>query len=233
MDFDFTPYFKRYEALLALADQLFAKVSQQYPECVRCNTGCSDCCHALFDLTLIEALYLNHKFNERFTGPEKEALLETANTADRQAVRVKRSAFQHLQEGVSESEILAELSEKRIRCPLLDENDRCVLYENRPITCRLYGIPTAIGGQGHTCGLSGFEQGEAYPTVHLDRINEQLQQISAELVRDMGSNFVKLVDMLVPVSMALTTIYDACYMGLKAPEEEKLPKSRRRRKRSR
>ena len=73
MDFDLTPYFKRYEALLSLADQLFEKVSQQYPECMRCKIGCSDCCHALFDLTLIEALYINHKFSERFTGAEKEA----------------------------------------------------------------------------------------------------------------------------------------------------------------
>ena len=59
MDFDFTPYFKRYESLLELADQAFQRVSKEYPESVKCRSGCSDCCHALFDLTLIEALYIN------------------------------------------------------------------------------------------------------------------------------------------------------------------------------
>lgn len=233
MDFDFTPYFKRYEALLELADQLFDQISREYPECVRCKIGCSDCCHAIFDLTLIEALYLNHKFNERYAGPEKKSLLDAANTADRKVNRIKRDAYRSLQRGKNESDVLAELAGKRIRCPLLDEKERCFLYEHRPITCRLYGIPTAIGGQGHTCGTSGFEQGKPYPTVHLEKIHEQLQQISAELVRDLGSNFIKLVDLLVPVSMALTTIYDEYYLGLKEPEEPALPKSRRRRKRSR
>ena len=233
MDFDFTPYFKRYEALLELADELFDQVSREYPECVRCRIGCSDCCHAIFDLTLIEALYINHKFNERYAGPEKETLLDAANTADRNVNRIKRDAYRALQQGKNETDILAELAEKRIRCPLLDEEERCFLYEHRPITCRLYGIPTAIGGRGHTCGTSGFEQGKPYPTVHLEKINEQLQKISAELVRDLGSNFIKLVDLLVPVSMALTSIYDEYYFGLKQLEEERLSKTRRRRKRSR
>ena len=232
MDFDFTPYFKRYEALLRLADQLFQQVAEKHPECISCEVGCSDCCHALFDLTLIEALYLNHQFNARFTGPEKERLLETANAADRRTNRVKRQAYRSLQQGKSEEKILEGLAEARIRCPLLDEHQRCFLYEHRPLTCRLYGIPTAIGGRGHTCGISGFEPGKPYPTVHLDKINEQLQQISAELVRDLGSNFIKLVDLLVPVSMALTTIYDEIYLGLKEPEKEKRLRSRRRRKRS-
>ena len=90
MDFDLTPYFKRYEALLRLSDQLFEQVAEKHPECINCKIGCSDCCHALFDLTLIEALYLNHKFNEHYAGPEKEELLESANTADRQGTRIKR-----------------------------------------------------------------------------------------------------------------------------------------------
>lgn len=233
MDFDFTPYFKRYEALSHLADRMFEQVSKQYPECISCEIGCSDCCHALFDLTLIEALYLNHKFNERFNGAEKEVLLESANVADRQAARIKREAYRLLQKGKSEAEILQQLAGERIRCPLLNGKQRCVLYEHRPITCRLYGIPTDIGGRGHTCGISGFEPGISYPTVHLDKINEQLQQISAELVRDLGSGFIKLVDLLVPVSMALITIYDEAYLGLKQPEEELLPRTKRRGRRRR
>ena len=121
MDFDFTPYFKRYEALLNLADQLFEKVSEQHPECVKCKIGCSDCCHALFDLTLIEALYLNHKFLEQFSGTEKEALLDTANEADRQVTKIKRNAYRSLQQGKSEESVLADLAEERNRCPFLNK----------------------------------------------------------------------------------------------------------------
>ena len=63
MDFDFTPFFKNYEAVSIAADAVFARVKKEYADCVKCKTKCADCCHALFDLTLIEALYINHHFN--------------------------------------------------------------------------------------------------------------------------------------------------------------------------
>ena len=86
MDFDFTSYFKKYEELVSKADDAFERVKQAYAECVKCEEKCTDCCYALFDLTLIEALYINYKFNEKIKGSEKEAaLLEKANQADRRA----------------------------------------------------------------------------------------------------------------------------------------------------
>ena len=214
MDFDFTPYFQRYEALVKLADQAFERVAKDHPDCIKCQIGCADCCHALFDLTLIEALYINHKFKEKFNGPEREALLEKANTADRQTNRIKRQAVDALQKGTDERDILAELAKKKVRCPLLNDQDSCDLYGYRPLTCRFYGVPTAIGGVGHTCGVSEFKKGEKYPTVNLDLIHQQLQQISAELVRDLESKFIKLADILVPLSMALLTLYDEEYLGV-------------------
>jgi Fe-S-cluster containining protein len=198
---------------------------------VKCEEKCADCCHALFDLTLIEALYINHKFNEKIRGGKKAGLLEKANLADRRAHKLKRRAYNELQAGKSEEEILADLARERLRCPLLNETEMCDLYDHRPLTCRFYGIPTAIGGEGHTCGKSGFEKGQHYPTVNLDAVNNQLQQISAELIRDLKSRYVKLSDMLVPLSMALLTVYDEDYMGIgeeKAPEPPPSKKHRRR-----
>lgn len=231
MDFDFTPYFNKYEALVSKADEAFERVKRAHAECVKCEEKCADCCHALFDLTLIEALYINHKFNEKIKGSKKAGLLEKANLADRRAHKLKRRAYNELQAGKSEDEILADLARERLRCPLLNETDMCDLYEHRPLTCRFYGIPTAIGGEGHTCGRSGFEKGQHYPTVNLDAVNNQLQQISSELIRDLKSRYVKLSDMLVPLSMALLTVYDESYMGVgeeKAPEPPPSKKHRRR-----
>jgi Fe-S-cluster containining protein len=233
MDFDFTPYFKKYEEILKVADQVFDRVEQEYTACVKCKIGCADCCHALFDLTLIEALYLNHKFNAEFEGLAREERLERASKVDRHINKIKRKAFGDLRAGKDENEILADLGRERARCPLLNKDDACELYPYRPVTCRFYGIPTAICGKGHTCGLSGFVEGEQYPTVNLDKIHEQLQKISAELIQDLGTKYYKLADMLVPLSMALITIYDEYYLGLKEPEEEKVtrPKARRKRRR--
>ena len=230
MDFDFTPYFEKYEALVSKSDKAFEHVKKAYAECVKCEEKCADCCYALFDLTLIEALYINHKFNEKKKSAEKNGLLEKANRADRIIHKIKQNAHRDLQAGKSEDEILAGLAQERVRCPLLSEAELCDLYDNRPLTCRFYGIPTAIGGAGHTCGKSGFEKGEPYPTVNLDTVNAQLQKISGELIRDLKSRYVKLADMLVPLSMALLTIYDETYLGVGEEKEEPPPRKKHRRR---
>jgi len=50
--------FKRYEEITARADQAFEKMRRDYPDCVRCNIHCTDCCYAVFGLFMIEALFL-------------------------------------------------------------------------------------------------------------------------------------------------------------------------------
>jgi Fe-S-cluster containining protein len=211
----FEPFFKKYEELVKAADDVFELVSKEHSECVKCKIECSDCCHAMFDLTLIEAMYINHKFKEKIEGNAREAIINKANDIDRQIHKIKRKAVKELDAGSSEDEILAKLAGERVRCPLLNSKDSCDLYEYRPITCRFYGIPTSIGGVGHTCGKSGFIEGEKYPTVNLDIIHGRLQQISAEFVKEIKTEYIKLVDMLVPLSMALLSVYDEEYLGIK------------------
>ena len=230
MELDLSPYFKKYETLVATADEVFNRVKKSHADCVKCGEQCADCCFALFDLTLIEALYIHHKFKEKFKGSAKVELIEKANRADRRIYKLKRKAFKELQSGKNEGEILAEMAFERVRCPLLNEKDLCDLYDNRPLTCRFYGIPTAIGGAGHTCGKSEFKQGEPYPTVNLDTIHAQLQQISAELLRDIKSKNIKLADLLVPLSSAMVMDFDEVFLGTVDPPEEKAPSGRHSRK---
>jgi Fe-S-cluster containining protein len=182
---------------------------------------------------LIEALYINDRFKQKFKGITKTELEEKANRADRLMAKIKRRAQNDLLAGRPEAEILADLARERVRCPLLNTKDLCDLYDYRPLTCRFYGIPTAIGGGGHTCGLSGFREGETYPTVNLNTIHTRLQELSAELIRDIKSRYIKLADILVPLSTALITEYDEIYFGLKEDlPDEPPPKKQRSRRQS-
>jgi len=214
MEIDFKPYFEKYRVVSKMADDVFERVHKEHPECVTCKIKCADCCHAIFDITLIEAIYINHQFNQKLRGPAREQLIEKSNRADRKVHMIKRNAYKKIQSGKNEIDILVELAAERCRCPLLNEEDLCDLYEYRPITCRLYGIPTSIGGIGHTCGRSGFVKGERYPSVNLDVIQSKLFAISQELVLSMKTKYVKMAEMLVPVSMALITVYDSEYLGI-------------------
>jgi len=213
------PFFEQYETLSASIERAFETVKNQYPDCVKCKPLCSDCCYALFDLTLIEALYINAKFREKYSGETLEILTERCNKIDRKLYKLKKSAFKAAESGKSENEILEEMAETRVRCPMLNDDQMCEIYEFRPLTCKLYGIPTAIGGQGYTCGLSAFEKGEKYPTANLDRIQNRLLALSAELSQAILSKYKQMGEILVPLSMALATVYDDDYLGIVKPDE--------------
>ena len=49
----------------------------------------------------------------------------------------------------------------------------------------------------------------------MDKIYSQLQLLSAELIRDINSENIKMHEMLVPVSMALVTDFNEGYLGVK------------------
>jgi Fe-S-cluster containining protein len=211
MNLDFTSFFNEYESLVAQVDAVFNKVAGNFAAEVKCRQGCSDCCHALFDVTLIEALYLNAKFSSLDQGKRNTILLE-ADKADRKAYVLKKKASRDASE-VEHSEILLRTAKERIRCPLLDSEDRCMLYESRPITCRIYGIPLDIGGKSHTCGLSGFEPGQSYPAVKLERIQDLLLSLSNKILDSVGSGYSDYRLMHVPVSSALMTVYSEEFFG--------------------
>ncbi|MEE8397482.1 MAG: YkgJ family cysteine cluster protein, partial [Desulfobacterales bacterium] len=71
MCFDPTPFFEQYVVFAYRAQNAFNRVEQSHSDSVRCKEGCDDCCFALFDLTLVEALYINDRFNRAFNGNKR------------------------------------------------------------------------------------------------------------------------------------------------------------------
>jgi len=212
---DFSKTFSRYEALVAEVDKIFSVMQNAHKDCVRCKTYCSDCCHAVFDVTLIESVYINYHFNKSMTRKERRPILRRAERADRKFYQIKRRLQKmYVHQGKPPEEVLAQLAEERVPCPLLNEENLCDLYARRPMTCRVYGIPTSIGGIPHICRESGFKEGTAYPTVNLDNMNDRLFQLSKELLKDVGSDQLKMHMSLVPISATLMTTYDPGYFKI-------------------
>ena len=159
----------------ARADAAFNQVSAQFPQAVSCKPQCDDCCHALFDLSPIESLALAMAFAELPRGKRRDI--------ERRAKKAAKTFDRVLDKALAlQGEVrLAVLSQARIPCPLL-EDKRCVLYEHRPVTCRLYGIPVAIEGQPRTCHLAGFQTGQTYPTVDMAKLQQELEALSVRLL---------------------------------------------------
>lgn len=217
---DLSPIFEKYKALRAEADVVFDGLTNRYPDCVTCHKGCADCCHAPFDLSLVEAMYINEVFANKFKyGRERSNILERAAEIDRILARIKKDMYLAEKSGINPSEIVAKFASLKIPCPLLGENDECVAYEERPITCRLYGLPQAIGGRAYACGFSRFKKGVTYPVVLLEKFQTRLLELSEEIARRVGSRF-DFGDVYVPLSMALLTRYDDAYLGVGSSERE-------------
>lgn len=155
--------------LYAAVDRTFAEVSGGFPSQVKCGRGCADCCRAVFDMSLVEAVALAGVFQE---FAQKSGAAEPVRARARKAL----AGWERIEAGKSE-----DIPRERIDCPLLDEEGLCRCYEARPINCRTYGIPTVIDGAGHVCGFSGFERGRDYPVVDLARIQSTLLDLSRYL----------------------------------------------------
>lgn len=211
---DLSKYVKKYEDLVSQIESVCAKVKTDHADKVACRQGCSDCCHALFDLTLIEAYAIKLRFDENFTGKLRHDILSVADTADRKIFKIKKNATEAEKLGADGQKIIERISMEKIACPLLDENNLCRMYDHRPIACRVYGIPTSTGGKGYTCGLSGFNRGENYPTLNMDLVYKRLYDISHDMVKDIRSKYTQMGDILVPLSMSLITDYNDEYFGI-------------------
>ena len=199
MDIDYL--FEPYETLVIKADNAFHNMEEEHGEYIRCRRGCSDCCHAVFGLFAIEAIFLKQDF-DKLDAIEIEQALIRADKADQDLKRLdeKLRVFENDPRMMAYS-----LARERIRCPLLNDNDECLLYPYRPVTCRVYGIPVAIQGQSHVCAKSAFKTGEEYPSFDLDSVYRELHLLSRELIKKAGQRDLNEAALLLSVSRVIKT----------------------------
>jgi Fe-S-cluster containining protein len=184
---DFFYLLEPYGALVAKADQGFQRLKSDFSECVKCKPHCSDCCHAVFGIFLIEAVFLKHDF-DKLGEDIRIAALKRADETARELEALERT----LREFEGDPQMRAySMARARIRCPLLDDNEECILYPYRPITCRVYGIPTMIQGAPRVCGKSGFKKGASYPTFNIDGAHHELYDLSKHLLEGAGGDTEK------------------------------------------
>jgi Fe-S-cluster containining protein len=193
--------FQSYELLADKADAAFSEMREEHAACIKCEPHCSDCCHAVFGLFLIEAGYLKEQF-DKLTDEEKRVALVRCEQAEKSLEGLQNMLQAH--EGDPQMQAYV-MSRERIPCPLLTERQECVLYSHRPITCRVYGIPTKIQGKARVCWKAGFKKDERYPVFDLDGVYRELFFLSAEILKSAGKDDSERASLLISVSKAVTT----------------------------
>jgi len=201
----------QYGSLLREVDKWFASCLHQFPENISCHQGCSSCCRGLFDITLLDALYLKSGFDKLPDDIRKFVLSKSEARLD--AVSRVYPAFTQpwLLNSIPESEwdlIMPENDE--IPCVLLSESGKCMVYDYRPMTCRLNGIPM-IDNSGE--GL--FDEWCSLNFVNVDPLllegirfhfNELFAQellLFRELSRRMTGQPMNEIDTVIPAALSI------------------------------
>jgi Fe-S-cluster containining protein len=148
-----------YRELLAEIDGWFDNFLRTAPaDTLACRPGCSACCRGLFDITLLDAFLL------------KEGLAGLPGAMQTQVLERCRSRLPELQQRWPELQPLSLLNalpddgwtampeEDETPCPLLGGDGLCLLYDYRPMTCRLHGLPNI--------DLSGEDFSTDFCTLH-------------------------------------------------------------------
>ena len=161
----------QYQQLIADVDQLTAQLNERYKAHLECRAGCSGCCHHHLSIFPVEA-----------------AAVKSAIQALPQDIK---NIVQQQAKTISEQEARGE----SVACPLL-VNDKCSIYDSRPIICRTQGLPLLYEAEDGNlevdfCPLNftaenATEALEENHLVPLDALNLKLSIINLEFCQANG-----------------------------------------------
>ena len=202
---------EEYSRLLSGVDDWFMNCQQIYPSQIACAKGCSECCSGLFDITILDAALLNRGF-ERLPGETQRRISAEAINRLKQ-IRSIWPEFSHpfTLNHRSEEEIEELMAtDNDSKCILLDDQGRCLLYDCRPMTCRLHGLPLVdVSGEvmeSEWC-TKNFIDGDPLKLTSLCGPFEELFRNEATLVRyftkELLGKTVNEMDTFIPTSLLI------------------------------
>jgi len=160
-----------YLQLLQKIDAFFSRVQGRYPEWIRCQAGCNDCCRR--DLTLFSFEV------ERMVGFARGLPAE-----DRARIGARAQGY---------------TGQEDHPCVFLEERG-CLIYEARPVICRSHGIPLLVPGEASIsiCPLNfkGIKGLKGDCVLDLSPVNAILSALAHQAAGQTpnGSERVRVVD---------------------------------------
>ena len=184
---DLRPFFQDYEVLLEQVDRVFSKAAAEDSSLLNCGLETEACCFQWADLKLVEAAYLSHKMNKTLRAPERKAAIERAIGVIKRVEELRRRIEQEGgQSDGGEKRLHLLYAEEKIRCPLNLEA-KCILYDARPIVCRMHGLADSPGSEVEILGDLAKRSKRSKPEADLDKIHRLLQRLSRNVLHALTS----------------------------------------------
>lgn len=175
---DYRPFLENLEIVYKNMERAYDNIANQYGfQCTGCSDNC--CLTRFYHHTLLEHLYIEHGF--KTLDIEKQTkIIEKAKI---------------VVEKTRQADLKGETA--RFMCPLNSE-DLCILYEFRPMVCRLHGIEHELAKPGQPpvrssgCGLF-TEQTKNMAYIKFDRTPLYIEMAKLEGELRKTSGFMKKI----------------------------------------
>lgn len=123
-----------YTRILDRADDFFRSVAESQPQNLQCGRGCSLCCYGLFEIgsgdvpMIAEGLAKLHPSRRKMIIRRSQEIVESSKHPDLRncSASIKDAFFERT---------------AATACPNLNERGECLMYDNRPLVCRTFGLP--------------------------------------------------------------------------------------------
>ena len=130
---------EKYGELLVRVDEWFSSCRSRFPDEIACGRECSACCRGLFDITLLDALFLRRGFDNLPEDVRRSVLLRAEERLGRIRETWPEFAPPYILNSRPEEEW--DQIDNDNPCVLLGSDGLCLVYDHRPLTCRLHGLP--------------------------------------------------------------------------------------------
>lgn len=140
---------QNYRKIVTRADEHFASVMRAQPQNLQCGAGCSLCCYGLFEIGSGDVPLIAEGL-ERLHPSRRSRIIRRASEI------VETSGHPNLRECSSEEKEAFFDRTQATPCPNLDEAGHCMMYDQRPLVCRTFGLPLRDGSRyiGDICELN-------------------------------------------------------------------------------
>lgn len=156
-----------YHALLGEVDTWFAACLQAAPpETLACRAGCGACCRGLFDISLLDANLLRRGLAQLDGETQARVLAKCRTRLAELRARWPQLQPPYLLNALPDEGWMEMPEEDETPCPLLGDDNLCLVYDFRPMTCRLHGLPNIdLSGEDFSSDLCTLHPGNVQSLI--------------------------------------------------------------------
>jgi Fe-S-cluster containining protein len=193
---------KKYAKFLEKSSDKFREATGKHG--VGCKHGCNECCSVgFFDITLLDAIYLKTALKNVPASIRNRVIAKANEQLD---ILEKKKAFSRKDPLLKSLPAIDSISRRsaKMQCPALDDNGACLIYNQRPHICRIFG-PTIRGPRRAVrlegCGNFTKDIPEAdFPIF--DHYDEE-KKMQKAMFQKAGRKRIREVDTIIPAALTL------------------------------